>query len=48
MSNSKMLTEALENKIYRALRKLPEFKNLSMDRQGEIVIKIVMMMSGKK
>lgn len=42
-----MSTEALKNKVYRALRNLPEFKNLSMDRQGEIVLEIVKMMGVK-
>ena len=39
---------ALIDKIYKALRNLPEFKNLSLDRQGEISIKIANLIEGKK
>jgi hypothetical protein len=42
------LTEGtLSDKIYKALSKIPEFKNLSMDRQGEIIVKVSKMIGGK-
>lgn len=35
------LNEAkLVDKVYKALKTIPEFKNLSMDRQGEISVAI--------
>ncbi len=40
----KYLKEAddrLKDKLYKSLIKVPEFKNLAMDRQGEIVNVIV-------
>jgi len=43
----KYLKEApkgLADEIYNCLMKVKEFKRLSMDRQGEIVMKIVKMM----
>jgi len=33
----------LVDKVYNQLIKIPEFKNLSMDRQGELSIKIAKM-----
>ena len=42
------LNEAkLVDKIYKALSTIPEFKNLSMDRQGEISVKVQKMIEGK-
>jgi hypothetical protein len=33
----------LTDNIYAALEKIPEFKNLSLDRQGEITVKVAEM-----
>lgn len=44
---NKLNETKLVDKVYKALEKIPEFKNLSMDRQGEISIKIVKMIEGK-
>ena len=44
----KILNEAkLVDKIYKVLSTIPEFKNLSMDRQGEISVKVQKMIEGK-
>lgn len=37
-----------EDVVYRALEKLPHFKKLSMDRQGEISLSVAKMIKGKK
>ena len=34
--------------IYNQLMKVPDFKKLSMDRQGEISMKVLAMIKGKK
>jgi hypothetical protein len=34
--------------IYNHLMKVPEYKKLSMDRQGEIAMKVLMMIKGIK
>ena len=33
--------------IYTQLMKVPDFKNLSFDRQGEIAVKVLQMIQGK-
>ena len=33
--------------IYKQLTKVPEFKKLSMDRQGEIAVKVMDMIQGR-
>ena len=45
--NNKLNEAKLVDKIYKALEKIPEFKNLSMDRQGEISVKVQKMIEGK-
>lgn len=31
----------LQDKLYDVLKKVPEFRNLSLDRQGEIILNII-------
>ena len=44
---SKLNEAKLVDRIYKALEKIPEFKNLSIDRQGEISVKVQKMIEGK-
>ncbi len=44
--NSNKLNEKsnkLADKVYNCLKTLPEYKNLSLDRQGEIAVKVAKM-----
>ena len=38
--DNKLNEEKLVDKIYKALNTIPEFKKLSMDRQGEISVSV--------
>jgi len=44
--DNKLNEEKLVDAIYKALSKVKEFKNLSMDRQGEISIKVKKLIEG--
>ena len=45
--DNKLNEAKLVDTVYKALMKIPEFKNLSMDQQGEISVKVQKMIEGK-
>jgi hypothetical protein len=45
--DNKLNEAKLVDAVYKALMKISEFKNLSMDQQGEISVKVQKMIEGK-
>ena len=45
--DNKLNEGKLVDAVYKALMKIPEFKQLSMDQQGEISVKVQKMIAGK-